>query len=61
LVWRAYAYIGYELHLAVQARDVRWTNQVDRTTLDPEMVPLSGTPLLGVFTKLADVHVHTFD
>ena len=30
-------FIGYELHLAVQARDVRWTNFVDRTTLDPEV------------------------
>ena len=25
-------YVGYELHLAVQARDVRWTNGIDRTT-----------------------------
>jgi hypothetical protein len=30
-------YVGYELHLAVQARDVRWTNYIDRTTLDPEV------------------------
>ena len=30
-------YIGYELHLAVQARDVRWTNNIDRTTLGPEV------------------------
>ena len=30
-------YIGYELHLAVQARDVRWTNNIDRTTLEPEV------------------------
>ncbi len=30
-------YVGYELHLAVQARDVRWTNHVDRTTLEPEV------------------------
>jgi hypothetical protein len=30
-------FVGYELHLAVQARDVRWTNYVDRTTLDPEV------------------------
>jgi hypothetical protein len=30
-------YIGYELHLAVQTRDVRWTNHVDRTTLGPEV------------------------
>jgi hypothetical protein len=30
-------YIGYELHLAVQAREVRWTNYVDRSTLNPEV------------------------
>jgi hypothetical protein len=30
-------YIGYELHLAVQARDVRWTNYIDQTTLGPEV------------------------
>ena len=30
-------YVGYELHLAVQARDVRWTNHIDRTTLGPEV------------------------
>ncbi len=30
-------YVGYELHLAVQAREVRWTNYHDRTTLDPEV------------------------
>src|ERR1019366_3755919 len=30
-------YVGYELHLAVQARDVRWTNHIDRTTLEPEV------------------------
>ena len=30
-------YIGYELHLAVQTRDVRWTNHIDRTTLGPEV------------------------
>jgi hypothetical protein len=29
-------FVGYELHLAVQTRDVRWTNHVDRTTLGPE-------------------------
>lgn len=27
--------VGYELHLAVQAREVRWTNYVDRATLGP--------------------------
>ena len=26
-------YVGYELHLAVQTRDVRWTNYIDKTTL----------------------------
>ena len=30
-------YVGYELHLAVQTRDVRWTNHIDRTTLGPEV------------------------
>ena len=30
-------YVGYELHLAVQTRDVRWTNYIDRTTLGPEV------------------------
>jgi len=30
-------YVGYELHLGVQARDVRWTNHVDNTTLEPEV------------------------
>ena len=30
-------YVGYELHLAVQSRDVRWTNFTDRTTLGPEV------------------------
>lgn len=30
-------YIGYEAHLAVQTRDVRWTNGVDKTTLGPEV------------------------
>jgi len=30
-------YIGYELHLGVQARDVRWTNSVDRTVLSDEV------------------------
>ena len=29
-------YVGYELHLAVQARDVRWTNYVDKVTLSDE-------------------------
>ncbi len=30
-------YVGYELHLAVQARQLRWTNHIDRTTLGPEV------------------------
>jgi len=30
-------YVGYELHLAVQTRDVRWTNYVDRVTLSGEV------------------------
>lgn len=30
-------YIGFELHLAVQARDVRWTNFIDRATLSDEV------------------------
>jgi hypothetical protein len=30
-------YIGYELHLGVQARDVRWTNSVDKTVLSDEV------------------------
>jgi hypothetical protein len=30
-------YVGYELHLGVQTRDVRWTNYIDKTTLGPEV------------------------
>ena len=30
-------YVGYELHLGVQVREVRWTNYHDRTTLEPEV------------------------
>lgn len=30
-------YVGYELHLAAQTRDVRWTNYSDRITLGPEV------------------------
>src|ERR1700682_4790717 len=30
-------YIGYELHLAVQARDVRWTNYVDKVSMCDEV------------------------
>ena len=29
-------YVGYELHLAVPERDVRWTNHIDRTSVGPE-------------------------
>ena len=29
-------YVGFELHLAVQTRDVRWTDGTERTTLGPE-------------------------
>lgn len=31
------AYVGYELHLGVQARDVRWTNGVDKVSLSDEV------------------------
>jgi hypothetical protein len=30
-------YVGYELHLGVQARDVRWTNGVDKVSLSDEV------------------------
>jgi hypothetical protein len=30
-------YVGYELHLGVQARDVKWTNGVDKITLSDEV------------------------
>ena len=30
-------YVGYELHLGVQARDVRWTNYIDRVNLSEEV------------------------
>jgi len=30
-------YVGYELHLGVQARDVRWTNGIDRVSLSDEV------------------------
>jgi hypothetical protein len=30
-------YIGFELHLAVQTRDVRWTDHIERTSLGPEV------------------------
>ncbi|MFZ0170177.1 MAG: hypothetical protein WAL04_00710 [Acidimicrobiales bacterium] len=36
-------YVGYELHLAVQTRDLRWTNYVDKTTLRAEVPNLITT------------------
>lgn len=30
-------YVGYELHLAVQTRDVKWTNGIDRASLSDEV------------------------
>ncbi|MGA2531364.1 MAG: hypothetical protein ABSG36_19715, partial [Acidimicrobiales bacterium] len=39
-------YIGYELHLAVQVRDVRWTDYIERTTLGPEVPNLITTMVL---------------
>ena len=30
-------YVGYELHLAVQARDMKWTNGIDKTSLSAEV------------------------
>ena len=30
-------YVGFELHLVVQARDVKWTDHIQRTTLGPEV------------------------
>ena len=30
-------YVGYELHLAVQARDVKWTNCIDKISLSDEV------------------------
>ncbi len=30
-------YVGYELHLVVQARDVRWTNGIDKVSLSGEV------------------------
>lgn len=39
-------YIGYELHLAVQARDVRWTNYIDKTILEPEVPNVVTTAVL---------------
>lgn len=39
-------YIGYELHLAVQVRDVKWTNYVDKTTLTDEVPHLIRSAVL---------------
>ena len=39
-------YIGYELHLGVQARDVRWTNFTDETILEPEVPNVITTAVL---------------
>ena len=39
-------YIGYELHLAVQVRDVRWTDYIERTRLGPEVPNLITTVVL---------------
>ncbi len=36
-------YVGYELHLAVQTRDVRWTNHVDKAALGSEMAGVIST------------------
>jgi hypothetical protein len=44
-------FVGFELHLAVQTRDVRWTNAIDRVTLSDE------TP--GVVTKFSLVPAGT--
>lgn len=30
-------YVGFELHLAVQTRDVRWTDGIERNSLGPEV------------------------
>jgi hypothetical protein len=34
---KAGPFVGYELHLGVQTRDVKWTNYIDKTTLGPEV------------------------
>ncbi len=39
-------YIGYELHLGVQVRDVRWTNYVDKTTLSDKVPHLIRSAVL---------------
>jgi hypothetical protein len=44
-------YVGYELHLAVQTRTVRWTNGIDKTTL--------GLEVAGVITNLSLVPAGT--
>jgi hypothetical protein len=37
---KAGPYVGYELHLAVQTRDVTWTNYIDRVVLSDEVPPV---------------------
>jgi hypothetical protein len=39
-------YLGYELHLGVQTRDVQWTNYVDKTVLGPEVPNVITTAVL---------------
>lgn len=40
-------YLGYELHLGVQARDIRWTNYIDQVTLGPEVPTVITTAVLA--------------
>jgi hypothetical protein len=40
-------YVGYELHLAAQTRDVKWTNYSDRITLGPEVPAVITTCVLA--------------
>lgn len=39
-------FIGYELHTVVQARDIRWTNYIDRTILEAEVPNVITTAVL---------------
>jgi len=44
-------YVGFELHLGVQTRDVRWTDGIERTTLGPEVAGVITTfSLVGAGT-----------
>ena len=53
-------YVGYELHLAVQTRDVRWTNHIDKTTLGPEVAGvITGVALAPAGTHRAKTIVPT--